>query len=85
MARAGSPVAEKPTTRGVVDAAALAAAQLDELGARFALIGGLAVGARAEPRYPRDVDLAVATADYHRGRALLTRLRRWKASSARLA
>jgi hypothetical protein len=30
---------------------------------RFALIGGLAVGARAEPRTTRDVDLAVAVAD----------------------
>lgn len=34
---------------------------LDEIGARWALVGGLAVSARAEPRTTRDVDLAVAT------------------------
>jgi ActR/RegA family two-component response regulator len=32
-------------------------------GARFAVIGGLAVSARAEPRFTRDVDLAIAVAD----------------------
>ncbi len=30
---------------------------------RFALVGGLAVGARSEPRTTRDVDVAIATAD----------------------
>jgi hypothetical protein len=42
--------------------AALAAASqaLNQLGARFALVGGLAVSARAEPRFTRDLDLAVA-------------------------
>ena len=30
---------------------------------RFALVGGLAVSARAEPRFTRDVDVAVAAAD----------------------
>lgn len=37
-----------------------------ELGARgrhFALVGGLAVSARAEPRFTRDVDLAVTVTD----------------------
>jgi hypothetical protein len=43
----------------VTDAAARAAADLSELGARFALVGGLAVSAWGEPRYTRDVDLAV--------------------------
>lgn len=33
---------------------------LTDLGFRFALIGGLAVSARTEPRFTRDVDLAVA-------------------------
>lgn len=32
-------------------------------GAAFALIGGFAVSARAEPRFTRDVDLAVAAVD----------------------
>jgi len=43
----------------VVDAARRAATTLATLDARFALVGGLAVSARAEPRYTRDVDLAV--------------------------
>lgn len=33
---------------------------LDRAGARWALVGGLAVSVRAEPRFTRDVDLAVA-------------------------
>ncbi len=36
---------------------------LNELGRRWALVGGLAVSARAEPRFTRDVDLAVAVSD----------------------
>lgn len=44
----------------VTAAAARAAAELTEIGARFALVGGLAVSAWGEPRYTRDVDLAVA-------------------------
>lgn len=34
-------------------------ADLQLLGVRWALIGGLAIGARVEPRFTRDVDLAV--------------------------
>jgi hypothetical protein len=37
-----------------------AAAALDAGGRRYALIGGLAVSARTEPRFTRDVDWAVA-------------------------
>ena len=37
-----------------------AAADLESIEPRWALIGGLAVSARAEPRLTRDVDLAVA-------------------------
>ena len=33
--------------------------------AGFALVGGLAVSARTEPRFTRDIDLAVAVADDH--------------------
>lgn len=69
-------MAKKKTARGVVDAAATAASQLDELGARFALIGGLAVGARAEPRYTRDVDLAVSVATGEEAERLLFALTR---------
>ena len=39
------------------------AADLTEIGSPFALIGGLAVSLRAEPRMTRDVDLALAVED----------------------
>jgi predicted nucleotidyltransferase len=35
-------------------------ADLDELGVRWAVVGGLAVSVRAEPRLTRDVDLAIS-------------------------
>jgi hypothetical protein len=50
----------KRAPKPVTEAAAWAAQDLTELGARFALVGGLAVSAWGEPRYTRDVDLAVA-------------------------
>jgi hypothetical protein len=53
---------KKSAPGGVVAAAARAGRDLDELGVRFALVGGLAVAARSEPRFTRDVDLAIATA-----------------------
>jgi len=37
-----------------------AARDLSELGLRWALVGGLAVSARTEPRFTRDVDLVIA-------------------------
>ncbi|MBI2156337.1 MAG: nucleotidyl transferase AbiEii/AbiGii toxin family protein [Candidatus Rokubacteria bacterium] len=37
-----------------------AARDLDDLGRRWALVGALAVSARAEPRFTRDIDLVVA-------------------------
>lgn len=40
-----------------------AARDLDALGVPWALVGGFAVSARAEPRFTRDVDIAVAVAD----------------------
>lgn len=51
---------KKIASRGVVDVAFRAARDLEGLGVSFALVGGLAVGARAEPRFTRDVDFAVA-------------------------
>jgi predicted nucleotidyltransferase len=38
-------------------------ADLDAIGASWAVVGGLAVSARAEPRLTRDVDIAVAVHD----------------------
>lgn len=45
------------------------------LGVRWALIGGLAVGARAEPRTTRDVDVAVAVASDREAERLIFALR----------
>ncbi len=50
---------EKRTPDPVTEAAVRTASDLGELGARFALVGGLAVSVWGEPRYTRDVDLAV--------------------------
>jgi hypothetical protein len=43
-------------------------------GKRFALVGGLAVSVRAEIRFTRDVDLAVAVADDREAEALVLNL-----------
>lgn len=47
---------------GVLDALRFLTASLPQE-VRWALVGGLAVSARAEPRFTRDVDLAVAVVD----------------------
>lgn len=47
---------------------------LAELGAPCALVGGLATSARAEPRFTRDVDLAVAVGSDREAEALLREL-----------
>jgi len=38
-------------------------AELNQMGRAWALVGGVAVSARAEPRFTRDIDLALAVAD----------------------
>jgi predicted nucleotidyltransferase len=48
---------------------------LHRLDYRFALVGGLAVSARAEPRLTRDADLAVVVNDDHDAEALVLQLR----------
>lgn len=50
-------------------------ADLTEAHVSFALIGGLAVSARTEPRFTRDADLAVALASDAEAEALVHRLR----------
>jgi hypothetical protein len=70
MAKAKAP----PT--GVVRSAATAAAELDRLGVGYALIGGLAISARAEPRYTRDVDFALSVPDDDRAEQILHALSR---------
>lgn len=48
---------------------------LEEIGVPFALVGGLAVSARAEPRLTRDADLAIAAHDDLEAEAVIARLR----------
>ena len=48
---------------------------LTEAGFSFALVGGLAVSARTEPRFTRDADLAVAVAGDAEAEDLIRRLR----------
>jgi predicted nucleotidyltransferase len=48
---------------------------LAEARVSFALVGGLAVSARTEPRFTRDADLAVAVADDTEAEALIHNLR----------
>jgi predicted nucleotidyltransferase len=50
-------------------------ADLDERGIRWALVGGLAVGTRAEPRTTRDIDLAVAVQNDRQAEHLVGELR----------
>jgi predicted nucleotidyltransferase len=47
----------------LLEALRAAGGLLDASGRRWALVGGLGVSARAEPRFTRDVDLAVAVSD----------------------
>lgn len=57
---------------------------LRELGAEFALVGGLAVSVRTEPRFTRDADVAVGVASDEEAEALIHGLiqRRYKTSMA---
>jgi predicted nucleotidyltransferase len=48
---------------------------LREAGVSFALVGGLAVSVRAEPRFTRDADLAVAVTSDAQAEALIQALR----------
>ncbi|MFN8621507.1 MAG: nucleotidyl transferase AbiEii/AbiGii toxin family protein [Chloroflexota bacterium] len=48
---------------------------LETLGIPFAIVGGLAVSARTEPRFTRDVDIAVAVSDDREAEQLVTALR----------
>lgn len=49
-----------------------ASAQLDALGVRHALVGGIAVGAHGAPRATRDVDLLVSQAEAFEGTTILS-------------
>ena len=55
----------------VLEALAHAVQQLESAGASFALVGGLAVSVRAEPRFTRDADFAVAVGDDSEAEAIV--------------
>lgn len=61
-----------------------AVADLDAVGARWVLVGGLAVSAWVEPRLTRDVDVAAAVDDDPAAEALVTELaaRGWRPMAA---
>lgn len=67
-------MAESGGESRVAEALRQASVELRALQRRFALVGGLAVAARAEPRFTRDVDLAVAVADDREAEALVAAL-----------
>lgn len=50
------------------------ASDLDGLGVDWALVGGFAVSTRCEPRFTRDVDVAVVVDDDADGEGLVARL-----------
>ncbi|MBT3224272.1 MAG: hypothetical protein HN348_34825, partial [Proteobacteria bacterium] len=50
------------------------ALQLDEFGMDWAIIGGLAGSARAEPRFTRDIDVAIAVDSDYEAEHLVFRL-----------
>jgi len=60
--------------RSVDEVLRQAALDLEAVGARWAVIGGLAVAFRAEPRFTKDVDLAVAAADDQEAEGIVNRL-----------
>lgn len=60
---------------GLGTALATLVARLLELDARFAVVGGLAVSVRTEPRFTRDADLCIAVADDSEAEALVGSLR----------
>ena len=55
----------------ILETLVLAADELRRLRVPFALVGGLAVSVRAEPRFTRDIDVAVAVADDQAAEALV--------------
>lgn len=65
-----------PAAPSLADVLRSVVADLQALGARCALVGGLAVSARAEPRLTRDIDLAVAVEDDAAAEALVRALGR---------
>jgi hypothetical protein len=61
-------------SNAVSDALRRVVACLDGLGLSWALVGGFAVSVRVEPRFTRDVDVAVAVADDRQAEEVVGRL-----------
>src|SRR5215210_7635126 len=68
-------VADRLHVTSLADTLTRIAQDLGEARVGFALIGGLAVSVRTEPRFTRDADLAVAVADDVEAETLIDRLR----------
>lgn len=58
----------------LADLLRLVATEFAADGTRFALVGGLAVSARTDPRFTRDIDLAVSVADDDEAEAVVASL-----------
>lgn len=76
MARRPPQASKPPTSKGLVaegldDVTRRVCTLLEAEGAKFALIGGLAVSARATPRFTGDVDFAVWVADDRKAERLV--------------
>jgi hypothetical protein len=56
-------MSHEPESTRLLTALRRTADVLDALGQSWALVGGLAISVRVEPRFTRDIDLAVAVAD----------------------
>ena len=68
---------------GLVAFAQRAVSELRSRGARFAVIGGFAVSVRTEPRFTRDLDLALAVGSDAEAERLLQACNRLATSSSR--
>jgi hypothetical protein len=66
---------DQPQPSILLDALRRASEEFDRRGLCWALVGGLAVSIRAEPRFTRDVDIALAIADDAGIEALIADLR----------
>lgn len=66
-------MAAEPLGR-LAEALEAAAVELAKLGHRWALVGGLAVSARSEPRFTRDIDIAVAVSGDDESEAVVNSL-----------
>ncbi len=58
----------------VLESLAVAAKELEATRVQFALVGGLAVSVRTQPRFTRDADLAVAIADDNEAETVIRHL-----------